>query len=175
MHTSVSASVGIVAIIVLVPVVLEGGASQHTFPLSMNWRIAPEPFRIAKDGIVYTKEQFMDYYGPRGETEWSAATIHGAAEDANYLAVAPKNASPEQRLSSMSETPCSSSDATLPSQVEAHPAPMSPRQRSLVPTCSSGESLDSFGSAQINNGSHCSEEEPRFVMCKLLLIATSST
>jgi hypothetical protein len=41
----------------------------------MKSRVAPEPVRIAKDGIAYTEAQFMDYYGPRGEAEWDTARM----------------------------------------------------------------------------------------------------
>lgn len=66
--------------VVLVSFVPEGGASEHTLLINMNNRVAPEPVRIAKNGIAYTKSQFMDYYGSCGRLEWDAARVRGEAE-----------------------------------------------------------------------------------------------
>ena len=64
----------------LVPVVTEGGAPEHTLLINMNHRVAPEPVRIARNGIAYTESQFMDYYGFCGKLEWDAARVRGGAK-----------------------------------------------------------------------------------------------
>ena len=44
--------------------------------------------RKALDGHSYTKEEFLTYYGPRGEAMWNQSDPSGAAEPAGAAAAA---------------------------------------------------------------------------------------
>ena len=84
--------------------------------------------RQARDGHFYTQEQFMTFYGARGDAMWNEANRRGAAEPAGAPAGAVLGPSAAQAVS---EPP--PGNHSLPADEGAHLAEPSPAQPTFAP------------------------------------------